>query len=51
MREWLRSPVATRGLATETPEPPYDSYATGGTVRQWFDLVVHCHAVTPARPL
>ncbi|WP_412519863.1 erythromycin esterase family protein [Actinomadura madurae] len=51
VREWLRSPIATRGIATETPELPYDSYATGGTVRQWFDLVVHRQAVTPARPL
>ncbi|XRQ08063.1 hypothetical protein ACN3XK_68095, partial [Actinomadura welshii] len=51
VRAWLRSPITTRGIAAETPELPYDSHATGGTARQWFDLVVHRQAVTPARPL
>jgi erythromycin esterase len=49
VREWLRAPVKTRGI-TDTASP-YDSYMTGGTLEQWFDVIVHRREVTAARPL
>ncbi|MGC4954295.1 erythromycin esterase family protein [Actinomadura citrea] len=44
VRTWLDAPVQTRGLAHTGP----GSYMTGGTLRQWFDVIVHRQEVTPA---
>lgn len=46
VREWLHSPVTTRGLADSGP----DGYMTGGTLAEWFDVVVHRQEVTPVHP-
>ena len=43
VRRWLDAPIVTRGL----PQAGPDSTITGGTLRQWFDMVVHVQAVTP----
>jgi erythromycin esterase len=51
VREWLRGPARTRGLVDRTPEIPYDSTMSGGTLEQWFDAIVHRQEVIPARPL
>ncbi|SHN39294.1 erythromycin esterase family protein [Cryptosporangium aurantiacum] len=40
---WLDAPTRTRGV----PEDGLASYLSGGTPRQWFDVVVHRHVVTP----
>lgn len=51
VREWLRASARTRGLVDRTPQIPYDSTMSGGTLEQWFDVIVHRQEVTPARPL
>lgn len=45
--EWLRAPAKTRGV----PEGGHNSWWTGGSVAQWFDLIVHRQTVTPVTPL
>jgi erythromycin esterase-like protein len=47
VRRWLERPVRTRGLAHTGP----DSYLAGGSLAQWFDVVVHRQRITPVRPL
>lgn len=42
---WLHRPVRTRGLFGP------GSVTTGGTLSEWFDLLVHRQAVSPARPV
>jgi erythromycin esterase len=42
VRTWLDAPIVTRG-----PAGP-GSVTTGGTAAQWFDMIVHVDAVTPA---
>lgn len=49
VRDWLHGPIKTRGFVDH--EPPYDSYGSGGTLAQWFDVIIHRQTVTPARPL
>jgi erythromycin esterase len=44
VRDWLDAPLTTRGL----PEYGSDSVAHGGTLRDWFDVLVHTQEVTPA---
>lgn len=44
VRRWLRAPIKTRGLAGGP------DYMDGGTLGQWFDVIVHRQEVTPARP-
>ncbi|RZQ61456.1 erythromycin esterase family protein [Amycolatopsis suaedae] len=46
VREWLRAPATTRGMAHAGPE----SYVDGGSLGQWFDVIVHRQEVTPMRP-
>lgn len=45
--DWLHGPAATRGFA----DPGNASAMTGGSLRQWFDLVIHQQTVTPVHPL
>lgn len=49
VRDWLRGPVKTRGFVEA--DPPYESYMSGGTLAQWFDVIIHRQTVTPAKPL
>ena len=42
VREWLHEPVTTRG-----PSGP-GSIVDGGTLAQWFDILVHTQTVHPA---
>ena len=47
VQRWLDRPATTRGLPGFDP----DSTVSGGTLAQWFDVIVHRQRVTPARPL
>lgn len=47
VREWLDAPARTRGL----PGSGHDSYMTGGSLAEWFDVIVHRRQVTPVQPL
>ncbi|WP_116953590.1 erythromycin esterase family protein [Jiangella endophytica] len=47
VRDWLDAPLVTRGR----PDYGDRSIAYGGTLGEWFDVVVHTQAVTPAHPL
>ncbi|CAM3716200.1 erythromycin esterase family protein [Kibdelosporangium persicum] len=47
VRSWLRAPIVTRGLPDRGP----GSYTSGGSVGQWFDVIVHRQKVTPAQPV
>ncbi|MDR2998187.1 MAG: erythromycin esterase family protein [Microbacterium sp.] len=44
---WLDAPLLTRGR----PEHASRSEASGGTLREWFDVIVHTQEITPAEPL
>ena len=42
VREWLNGTAKTRGY----PEIGPTSWMTGGSVAEWFDVLIHCHHVT-----
>ncbi len=48
VRDWLRGPAKTRGFVEHDP---YESYMSGGTLAQWFDVIIHRQTVTAAAPL
>jgi erythromycin esterase len=43
---WLHSPINTRGFPDRGP----GSYMAGGTLAQWFDVIIHRQKLTPAQP-
>ena len=43
---WLTGPVRTRGLPDHGP----GSLIDGGSLHEWFDVLVHCRRTTPAAP-
>jgi erythromycin esterase len=47
VQNWLTSLISTRGLPNFGP----DSFIDGGTLTQWFDVIVHPQEVTPVRSL
>ena len=47
VRRWLHAPIATRGL----PDGGPDAHMAGGTLRQWFDVIIHRQEVTAAAPI
>lgn len=46
VRRWRQAPIRTRGL----PDAGPDSYMAGGSLAQWFDVIVHRQELTPAQP-
>ncbi|MGH2354183.1 MAG: erythromycin esterase family protein, partial [Chloroflexota bacterium] len=46
VRSWLDAPIRTRGLPDRGP----DSYMAGGSLGQWFDVIVHRQELTPVLP-
>lgn len=44
VRHWLHDPVVTRGLPDAGPA----SAIEGGTLAEWFDVLVHTRTVHPA---
>jgi erythromycin esterase len=46
VQHWLNGPIETRGFANAGPE----SSMSGGSLAQWYDLIVHRQDVTPAAP-
>lgn len=50
VRSWLHDPATIRVIgATYDPGNHAAHYMTGGSLAEWFDLIVHCQAVTPSR--
>jgi erythromycin esterase len=47
VREWLNSTAKTRGY----PEIGPTSWMTGGSVAEWFDVLIHCRHVTAVHDL
>jgi erythromycin esterase-like protein len=47
VRRWLHGPIETRGLSDHGPE----SLMTGGSLAQWFDVIVHRQTVTPTHDI
>jgi erythromycin esterase-like protein len=47
VRNWLSAPLTTRGLGDRGPT----SFTDGGTVKEWFDLLIHRQEVSPAHSL
>ena len=45
-RRWLEAPIRTRGLPDRGP----NSSMSGGTLAQWFDVIVHRQELTPTQP-
>lgn len=46
VRAWLAAPLRTRGL----PDAGPGSSMSGGTLSQWFDVIVHRQEVSPVSP-
>jgi erythromycin esterase-like protein len=46
---WRRAPAKTRVIGTYEPATPWDYYMTGGSLAQWFDVIIHRQTVTPPR--
>ena len=46
VHRWLHGRITTRGLADSGP----GGFMTGGTLAQWFDVIVHRQEVNPAVP-
>lgn len=46
VRRWLEAPIRTRGLPDRGP----DAYMAGGSLAQWFDVIVHRQELTPVLP-
>jgi erythromycin esterase len=46
VRRWLTGPITTRGLPGSGP----DAQMSGGSLAQWFDVIVHRQVVGPASP-
>ena len=46
IRRWLHSPIKIRGFPDRGP----GSYLAGGTLAQWFDVIIHRQELTPAQP-
>jgi hypothetical protein len=44
VRRWLHDPVVTRGLPDDGPA----SVIEGGTLAEWFEVLVHTRTVHPA---
>ncbi|WP_459251122.1 erythromycin esterase family protein [Streptomyces youssoufiensis] len=50
--EWLARDVTTRLVGPRhDPRRDPDHHMTGGSLAEWFDVLVHRRRVTPARPL
>jgi erythromycin esterase-like protein len=47
VRDWLSAQAKTRGF----PGGGLASHMTGGSLEQWFDLIIHTRTVTPIHPL
>ncbi|GAB3763852.1 erythromycin esterase family protein [Microlunatus parietis] len=43
VREWLAAPFLARGY----PDEGYDSEGSGGTLADWFDVIIHRREVAP----
>lgn len=52
LRAWLETPAKIRVIGPDyVPERDSDHVMVGGSLSEWFDLVVHTRAVTPLRQL
>lgn len=51
VRSWRQAPTKTRVIAFYDPATPWDYYMTGGSLVQWFDVIIHRQTVTPTQPL
>jgi erythromycin esterase len=50
VRNWLDAPTRTRLIGpTFDPGANADYYMAGGSLREWFDAILHVREVTPAR--
>jgi erythromycin esterase-like protein len=50
VRSWRQSSAKTRVIGTYDPAKPGDYYMTGGSLSQWFDVIIHRQKVTPTQP-
>jgi erythromycin esterase len=52
VRAWLRTPTTLR-LIGPRYDPEHDAayHMSGGSLGEWFDVLVHCQQTTPTRPL
>lgn len=52
VREWLAQPTKGRVIGSVCDDSrPDDHYMAGGSLRDWYDVVVHERTVTPSTPL
>lgn len=52
VRDWLGKPAKARVVGSICdPSAPHEHYMTGGSLAQWYDIIVHQYKVTPSQPL
>ncbi|HEU5159211.1 MAG TPA: erythromycin esterase family protein [Streptosporangiaceae bacterium] len=50
-KAWLSAPAKIRILARWDPAQPERFHMSGGTLGQWFDVIIHQQTITAIRPL
>jgi hypothetical protein len=50
VRAWRQAATKVRAVGSFDPQRPDAYYMTGGSLAQWFDVIVHRQTVTPWRP-
>ena len=50
VRTWRQSPTKVRAVGSFDPQQPDAYYLTGGSLAQWFDVIVHRQVATPWQP-
>jgi erythromycin esterase len=51
VRTWRQAATTVRAVGSFDPQQPDAYYMTGGSLAQWFDVIVHRQVVTPWQPL
>jgi erythromycin esterase len=52
VRNWLRQPAKARVVGSICdPSQPDEHYMTGGSLAEWYDVIIHQYAVTPSQAL
>ncbi len=52
VQTWLHAPTTLRLVGPRyAPEVDHNSHMTGGSLADWFDVLLHTQQVTPAHPL
>jgi erythromycin esterase len=51
VRAWAQGPARVRVVGDYDPAAPAKHYMSGGSLAQWFDVIIHRQVVSPPTPL